>query len=106
MTAPPSAVAGGTGENPGSMDIPPGALWCEDVARLWGVSRSTVWSYLTKSRRADPATGRKAGRYANDPVPKPDGRRGRYPYWHPDREPELVAWKARTYKRKERGRSS
>ncbi len=92
-------------ENPGSMDpssLDTGVLWSDDVAALWSaigrrrpVARSTVWASLQKSKPADPETGRKAGRYADDPVPKPAGYKGRRPYWKPEQIPDLTSWRLR-----------
>ena len=84
-------------------------LWRADVARIWTEERDrafedarlaapdtpisvrTVSSYLQKSKPADPATGRAAGDYADDPVPAPRYH-GRVPYWAPtDELPTLEA---------------
>lgn len=88
-------------QNPGSMDassLDTGVLWSDDVAALWSelaereIKPSTVWSYLDKSKPADPATGREAGRYADDPVPTPAGYKGGRPFWRIEQIPALTAW--------------
>ncbi len=99
------ATRTGSDENPGSMDpssLDTGVLWSDDVAALWSsvgkrrpVARATVWSSLEKSKDADPATGRAAGRYAGDKVPTPAGYKGRRPFWKPAQIPDLVAWRLR-----------
>lgn len=51
------------------------------------ITEATVSSYLDKSKPADEATGRPAGRYADDPVPAPTymgkGTHGNRPIWLP-----------------------
>jgi hypothetical protein len=87
-------------KNRTAMDIPSGTedLFPEDVAALFSklagvpISRATVLSYLSKSRRGV--------RYTHDPFPPPDGYkggppeggRGGRPYWKKHRIPELAAW--------------
>jgi hypothetical protein len=72
-------------------------LFARHVAELWSVlageeiSVTTVWSYLQKSKAANPATGREAGRYADDPMPEPKYEGGR-PYWLPEQVPALTEW--------------
>ncbi len=106
MTGAGLATIAGAYENPGTMDassLPTGVLWSDDVARLWNehakggrtVTKETVWSYLDKSKPADPATGRAAGRYADDKMPPPAGRQGGRPFWLPGQIPDLVAWRLR-----------
>jgi hypothetical protein len=97
---------------------PPGTLWVADVARIWteelrkdlarkrrergyptaaeleagkrDILASTVWSYLKESR---PMVGSKPGRYADNPVPAPDGQvaAGVY-WWSAGREQQLRDW--------------
>jgi len=115
MTGAGLVGAVGTDENPEPMDITSldtGVLWSEDVAALWSdladqpIARATVWSYLDKSKDADPVTGRKAGRYADDKVPAPAGRKGGRPYWNPEQIPDLTEWWLRREKRGGDRRSS
>ncbi len=95
------AVATGAYDNSGSMDassLETGVLWSDDVAALWSeladveIKVKTVYSYRDKSKGANPKTGRPAGRYADDPVPDPAGRKGGRPFWRPEQIPELTAW--------------
>lgn len=58
-----------------------------DVGKLLGISADTVRRYLYESA----GTGR---RYSDHPLPAPDGRVGRSPYWNKSREDEIKAWAA------------
>lgn len=53
----------------------------------------TVSQHLYESRpEVGTGSNRKAGRFADDPFPKPDGHLGKAPWWAKEREQEIRAW--------------
>jgi hypothetical protein len=71
---------------------PPGTMRVADVAKMWGVQPGTVSQYMKESKQL---VGSRPGRYANNPVPRPDGYTGasrKGPWWTDDRREELNVW--------------
>lgn len=63
-------------------------LWKEETGRT--ITRATVVKHLQRSKPADPATERPAGRHITDPFPTPG--EGRDLWWHLNQESELRDW--------------
>lgn len=72
-------------------------LFRRDVAAVWSrragrpIAPSTVSSYVQRSKPADPATGRPAGPFADDPVPGPMSYEGNRPIWEPNADYPTIA---------------
>lgn len=72
-------------------------LFRRDVAAIWSrragrpIAPATVSSYVQRSKQADPAAGRPAGRFADDPVPGPMAYEGNRPVWEPTDEYPTIA---------------
>lgn len=73
----------------------PPLLTIRHVAEILGVKPKTISQYLVESRGADPTAGKKAGRYADHPFPKPTDYIGKSPWWALGREDEIRDWNDR-----------
>lgn len=78
--------------SPAAHRVPAGVMMVADVAALWGVTPSTVWSYRKESRDL---VGNRKGRYADNPMPEPAGymsasKKG--PWWREDQRQALADW--------------